>query len=76
MASAHDPDDKLADTEGPAMPGVLLRLVDLDGKEAGVGEEGEIRAQGAADDAGLPRRRRSTPTPSTRTAGSAPATSA
>jgi len=45
MASAHDPDDKLATTEGRAMPGVLLRAVDLDGNVVGVGEEGELRAK-------------------------------
>lgn len=45
MASAHDPDDKLATTEGRAMPGVLLRAVSLDGVEVGSGEEGELRAK-------------------------------
>ena len=45
MASALDPDDKLATTEGRAMPGVLLRAVDLDGNEVGAGEEGELRAK-------------------------------
>ncbi|CAN5637249.1 cyclohexanecarboxylate-CoA ligase [soil metagenome] len=45
MGSAHDPDDKLATTEGRAMPGVLLRAVDLDGVEVGAGEEGELRAK-------------------------------
>ena len=45
MASALDPDDKLATTEGRAMPGVLLRTVDLDGVEVGPGQEGELRAK-------------------------------
>ena len=45
MASAHDPDHELATTEGRAMPGVLLRTVDLDGNEVGAGEEGELRAK-------------------------------
>ena len=43
----HDASDEvLATTEGPAVAGTTLRLVTLDGKEAGVGEEGEIRAKG------------------------------
>lgn len=45
MASVHDPDDKLATTEGRPMPGVQLRAVALDGHEAGPGEEGELRAK-------------------------------
>ena len=76
MASVHDSDDDLANTEGPALPGVELKLVTLDGEVAGPGEEGEIRVRGAAADEGLPRRRRSTPTPSTTRATSGPATSA
>jgi acyl-CoA synthetase (AMP-forming)/AMP-acid ligase II len=44
MSGLDDNDDVLATTEGSAMPGVELRLVTLEGKEAGVGEEGEIRA--------------------------------
>jgi acyl-CoA synthetase (AMP-forming)/AMP-acid ligase II len=44
MASVDDDDDALANTEGRAMPGVELKLVTLDGKVAGIGEEGEIRA--------------------------------
>jgi cyclohexanecarboxylate-CoA ligase len=46
MASIHDTDDDLANTEGFAMPGVELALVTQDGKVAGVGEEGEVRAKG------------------------------
>jgi acyl-CoA synthetase (AMP-forming)/AMP-acid ligase II len=45
MASADDPDDALANTEGAPMSGVELKLVTLDGKIAGPGEEGEIRAK-------------------------------
>lgn len=45
MASIEDGDEALALTEGHAMPGVELKLVTLDGKVAGVGEEGEIRAK-------------------------------
>ena len=45
MASVDDPDEVLANTEGRAMQGVQLRVVTLDGKEAGAGEEGEIRAK-------------------------------
>ncbi len=43
----HDaPDDVLATTEGPAVAGTSLRIVTVDGKVAGVGEEGEVRAKG------------------------------
>ena len=43
----HDaPDEVLADTEGPAVAGTTLRIVTLDGKDAGPGEEGEVRAKG------------------------------
>jgi acyl-CoA synthetase (AMP-forming)/AMP-acid ligase II len=45
LASVDDPDEALANTEGRAMPGVELKLVTLEGKEAGPGEEGEIRAK-------------------------------
>jgi acyl-CoA synthetase (AMP-forming)/AMP-acid ligase II len=45
MARAGDPDDKLANTEGRPMPGVELKLVTLEGKEADPGEEGEVRAK-------------------------------
>jgi acyl-CoA synthetase (AMP-forming)/AMP-acid ligase II len=46
MASVHDSDDDLANTEGPALPGDEFKLVTLDGKVAGPGEEGEIRVRG------------------------------
>lgn len=43
----HDaPDEVLANTEGPAVAGTTLRVVTLDGKDAGPGEEGEVRARG------------------------------
>ncbi|MGZ4190797.1 MAG: AMP-binding protein [Actinomycetota bacterium] len=45
MASVDDPDDALAHTEGRAMRDVELRVVTLDEKVAGIGEEGEIRAK-------------------------------
>jgi non-ribosomal peptide synthetase component E (peptide arylation enzyme) len=45
MASADDPDEMLAQTEGRPMAGVDLRVVTLDGKIAGPDEEGEIRAK-------------------------------
>jgi len=32
MARTFDPDQKLADTEGPATPGVTLKVVDLEGR--------------------------------------------
>ena len=75
MASVHDADDKLAQSEGRASPGVELKVVTFDGKVAGPGEEGEIRAKGPQVCLGTSTRR-STPTPSTTTGGSAPATSA
>src|SRR5207248_8471954 len=46
MASVDDVDDKLANTEGQASPGVELKVVTLDGDVAAAGEEGEIRAKG------------------------------
>src|SRR5437588_4418608 len=46
MASVEDADDKLADTEGRPSPGVEVKVVTLDGKVAGPGEEGELRAKG------------------------------
>jgi len=45
MAATTDGDDELAASEGKPMPGVELRLVTLDGRVAGPGEEGEIRAK-------------------------------
>jgi len=42
----EDHDDLLARTEGPAGPGVTLRVVGLDGRACGVGEEGELRVKG------------------------------
>ena len=45
MASADDGDEALANTEGRAMRDVDLRVVTLEGKRAGIGEEGEIRAK-------------------------------
>jgi cyclohexanecarboxylate-CoA ligase len=45
MAGIGDADEDLANTEGSAMPGVDLKLVTTDGRVAGVGEEGEVRAK-------------------------------
>ncbi|MHB8511603.1 MAG: AMP-binding protein [Actinomycetota bacterium] len=45
MASVNDPTDKLATTEGKAMPGVELRVITLDGRIAKAGEDGELRAK-------------------------------
>src|SRR5690606_36234669 len=43
----HAADDRvLAETEGPAVRGASLRIVTMEGKQAGVGEEGEVRAKG------------------------------
>jgi acyl-CoA synthetase (AMP-forming)/AMP-acid ligase II len=46
MGSPDDTDEQLAYTEGSATAGVTLRVVTLEGKEAGIGEEGELRAKG------------------------------
>jgi acyl-CoA synthetase (AMP-forming)/AMP-acid ligase II len=46
MAHVTDSDDELANTEGSPGPGVTLKLVTLDGRVAGVDEEGEIRTKG------------------------------
>ncbi len=46
MARVTDTDEELAHSEGKAVPGVELRLVDLDGNVVGAGEEGEVRAKG------------------------------
>jgi len=42
----HDPDEKLAASEGRAMPGVDLIVVDDNGNVCGPGVEGELRAKG------------------------------
>ncbi len=46
MGSLHDRDEELANSEGKATVGAQLRVVTIEGKEAGIGEEGEIRAKG------------------------------
>jgi cyclohexanecarboxylate-CoA ligase len=45
MGSISDTEEQLAHTEGRASGGAQLRVVTLEGKEAGIGEEGEIRAK-------------------------------
>ena len=45
MVHVDDPDQKKAETDGRACPGVLLRVV-MDGRECGPGEEGELRVKG------------------------------
>jgi cyclohexanecarboxylate-CoA ligase len=45
MGGIEDTDEQLANTEGRASGGAQLRVVTLEGKEAGIGEEGEIRAK-------------------------------
>lgn len=45
MATAKNPDEKLAATEGFSMPGVELIAVKIDGTIAAPGEEGELRAK-------------------------------
>ncbi len=46
MASVHDPDEKLATTEGRACPGVELRVA-LNGETLTSGAEGELQVKGA-----------------------------
>src|SRR3954469_14089286 len=46
MAHVTDSDEELANTEGSPGPGVTLKVVTLDGRVAGVNEEGEIRTKG------------------------------
>lgn len=45
MGTVHDTDEQLAHTEGRATGTTQLRVVTLEGKEAGIGEEGEIRVK-------------------------------
>ena len=45
MSHVDDPDDRKANTEGRAGPGVELRAV-LDGRVLGAGEEGELQVRG------------------------------
>ena len=45
MGAVDDPDEKLATTEGRAMPGVDLRAVRPDGTVVAPGAEGELRAK-------------------------------
>jgi acyl-CoA synthetase (AMP-forming)/AMP-acid ligase II len=46
MGSPDDTDEQLAYTEGSATAGVTFRVVTMEGKDAGIGEEGELRAKG------------------------------
>jgi cyclohexanecarboxylate-CoA ligase len=45
-ARHSDPDEKLANTEGFPLPGVVMRVVKSDGSVAAAGEAGELRAKG------------------------------
>jgi cyclohexanecarboxylate-CoA ligase len=45
MGTVDDTDEQLAHTEGRATGTTRLRVVTLEGKEAGIGEEGEIRVK-------------------------------
>lgn len=47
MNTIRDPDQKLADTEGRAMPGMEIRIVKPNGQLATAGQEGEIRVRGS-----------------------------
>jgi acyl-CoA synthetase (AMP-forming)/AMP-acid ligase II len=44
--SPHDTDEQLANTDGKPVEGADVRVVALDGRMAGPGEEGEIRVKG------------------------------
>ncbi|MDX1649552.1 MAG: AMP-binding protein [Myxococcota bacterium] len=46
MNTVHDPDTKLAFTEGRPTPGMEVRVVGPDGRACGPDEEGEIRVRG------------------------------
>ena len=46
MNDGNDPDEVLANTEGRPVAQTTLKLVTIDGRVAGVGEEGEIRVKG------------------------------
>ena len=45
MGKPQDPDEKLSDTEGRPLPGVVVRVVGSDGRQRGAGEPGELRVQ-------------------------------
>ncbi|HEV8299293.1 MAG TPA: AMP-binding protein [Acidimicrobiales bacterium] len=45
MNDLHSDDDAMARSEGRPAPGVEIRIVGLDGRPCGPGEEGEIRAK-------------------------------
>jgi acyl-CoA synthetase (AMP-forming)/AMP-acid ligase II len=47
MNDATASDVVLAETEGPPVTGATVRVVTIDGHEAGPGEEGELRVKGA-----------------------------
>ena len=44
--SPHDTDEQLANTDGKPVEGADVRIVRLDGRPAGPGEEGEVRVKG------------------------------
>ncbi len=46
MCSVSDPGDKLAETEGRALPGMQIKIVDADGNRLLAGEQGEICVRG------------------------------
>lgn len=46
MNTLHDPDRQLATTEGRPMPGMLVKIVDRDGRQLGPNDEGEICLKG------------------------------
>ena len=46
QGSPHDTDEQLANTDGKPVEGAEVRIVTLEGKPAGVDEDGEIRVKG------------------------------
>jgi cyclohexanecarboxylate-CoA ligase len=46
QGSPSDTDEQLANTDGRPIVGIAVRIVTVDGRSAGPGEEGEIRLQG------------------------------
>ena len=46
QGSPHDTDEQLANTDGKPIVGIEVRVVGLDGRPAGPGQEGEIRVRG------------------------------
>jgi cyclohexanecarboxylate-CoA ligase len=55
-ASPHDPVDKITNTDGVALPGMQVRVVDGVNKEVPRGEEGRLQVRGCSNFAGYLKR--------------------